>query len=1501
MSRIARIASLVLLPLLTLHAQVDPRLGAFKTDFLDLLQRGNTLQVKPEILTLMDNSSSTGLLSFHKQFPNWESAEGLTWNLIKSLGIRVTVNADSSAASVSWFARSDGGITTDSKLNIALLNLASGVTKVDLPVGIGLVHPSGKLVDAAMAQAVATNYTADLNNLKRPGTGNSQWFWTDATLGKASAANWVRCASHARYKANYDGTERTIDIPLSWAILDKTDSQNLTAPVSPDYLACPVNRARMSDPRGGDTKQYEFDTTYLGTPNSSLNLYKPGDNDKVWNVGFGNGSIRADYLYWLFTAKDSTGNYIIPSVPDPASSAYASYKPFSNGIPALTRQQALKQAMIKTWFGYQDKVYWALRGLDNDNEYGLNPTGGDNTANATSVPSAANSNATGLNRTWYSMNHGAVDSSGNSTNGAKSEDRGVLTLSKLSSFGGGTPLSAGVCNSYAQIIDTQSANAKVFAKDGLESQYECSGSFLIVFTDGKATDQPSEIENPYASSPLPTNGNKLVLDDIAAGANKTKVGGRYYNMAALAGMAAQLSDKTLANYKAAPTSYPNNRAAITSWLPFAVVQRGSTIFNPPRPIETMTVGISLGDAYSASPWRGGTKYAITSSDAIESPKYALLAGAYYGDPVRSSYDLSQAVSWADVENPETNPHATSFFDSSDPDSLASNMALAFDAAIAKTNRTASSTPTIPFSGLGLGAQLYLASFIPEPKGPRWSGDLLMFPTMTKDGSIQILDKDGNIVGKDGTDTDLDRTKAVWSGGATLDSSSWYNRTVYTRIPGGTSLLSFNPAQSGNAFASTIAQYFATKKIDNTAVTYSLDQKKELARFLLGANTMLPDTERDKLANREKILGDIINSSISVLEYDPASLPAGTLSNLGGDFLKLTGTNKITGSRFRVIFVGTNAGFVHAFAEASFPTVKNVGEPDEIRMITGSVKELWSYIPTDFLAKLQFLKDSTEKHRNLCDGQAYAYHLDLPAKGQRQPDLIVNASTDSDNYERAVLIFGLGKGGRSYYALNVRNPFSPSLAWSIVPDEVETSSASDPFSGLMDPKAINTSDLKNLVMNMGFSTARPAVGRVLFPHPTTANAMQYRDVCFLSGGLSSTDMEDQFKRNNVAPAMGRSILAVDAFTGKYMAAYDALALASPTKTKTVMDCIPSGVIPFEFFVGSGLTQRLYFSDYRRGLWAIQSGTLNDKGSDGKTDSIYKDFRRDSSQMTDWVRSSTPYLRKVLSYPDKEYVSMLPAPFVVGTYPVPRASAPTITPAVAGIAVASGDKYNPVDFYYNSNTLPSHRLYMIFDRQDGPKEGISDTTGILQEKLFPVTTGTAASKLDPSNSAYFLRPQGSATATPYFGYKIEFPASYDPSPAISNIYKFVPKALNDPLVLVGTLFYSYFKPSANYDPCTGGSGTTQSFRLCNFFQPQFTEDGATLVDPAPTLGCGSGRVFAWSGLATQFVSRGTTGINQAGLITTGSGGGASTSVQIKTATTQQAQQWPRVRTWRSVYDY
>jgi hypothetical protein len=868
----------------------------------------------------------------------------------------------------------------------------------------------------------------------------------------------------------------------------------------------------------------------------------------------------------------------------------------------------------------------------------------------------------------------------------------------------------------------------------------------------------------------------------------------------------------------------------------------------------MTVGVSLGG-----------RLTDTSSTATVHPKRGMFLAAVMGDPdivgghlgdfrpfeaptFKPDGTVDQYNDWElDPVNPgwpdmgKRKEGAVFFFDATDPDKLTDSLNAALRAAIAKGSNNATSTPNLPFVGASLAGQVYMGSFIvPEGGGVIWTGDLLMFGTREDArGTIQMINKAGNVT------TTMDAQNAFWSASDALSKTPWRSRNLYTRLPN-----TPDPTSPASPIAPKVFTDVGSNFTDSEKglINFIDHNQKRAVQFAAGGDTILGKIGSDDRPedNRQTIMGDIINSAPTTVEY-AWSVVAGRLGE-GGN------------RQFRLILVGTNQGWLHAFGEEATKDSRG-------RIVSADVKELWAFMPTDFLKDLDYITKGGNTHRSLVDGAPVIYHLDIPS----QKEGIGNGIVDPG--ERAVAIFGLGKGGRSYYAINIEDPFSPKIQWTLVPDEA----AALPESRIEPGSGATLEAVRKMVGNFGFSTSAPAFGRIAFKDGA---GNHLRDAVFLGGGFSVPEIDEKF-----GTKLGRSVIALDAYSGKILAAKD-LGAEHPN-----MGPIGTGLIPFEFIINSGAAQRAYFTDYNGGLWAWGSTNIVERQDD-----IYHNFRQDSSFIQDWG------IRKIYQDGDAAAVksnryTTSPAPFLVGNF-TGKGKNGSPRPATVGIAMVSGDRNNPLDYFYSPQNKPArHKLTVLFDRQDSEEwknaTGVANGT-ITESGLADFTNNVVASTpqvycndsvfkyITPNCDDYYLAP---SYGDPKFGYRVNFNGEQG---------GFFPKGINAPIVVSGSLFYTVFCPESA-DPCLGGVGLSKSWMIADVLNPLSQDDRGSDKDKDDYRMFRSGQVNAWGGVASDYIQVGTRGVLQGG---TPANSAEGATLEIRPTASDPFQGFPRPRVWRVV---
>jgi type IV pilus assembly protein PilY1 len=238
-----------------------------------------------------------------------------------------------------------------------------------------------------------------------------------------------------------------------------------------------------------------------------------------------------------------------------------------------------------------------------------------------------------------------------------------------------------------------------------------------------------------------------------------------------------------------------------------------------------------------------------------------------------------------------------------------------------------------------------------------------------------------------------------------------SRTIYTKgtISGVTRLIPFDWT---NLQSAGLQSYFVTPNITYVSATAGLSQfcpsggnclsataqsnntiatagaaGEALVNFLRGERT----NEGTFYRKRVHVLGDVVSSEARYVQA-----PLFNYSDVNYGAFKTAKTTR-SGS----VYVGANDGMMHAFDAT-----------------TG--KELWAYIPGMVLPELYKLadKDYSTKHQ---------YYVDAsPEVGDICPNAPGGICTSSQ--WKTILVGGLNRGGKGYYALDITDPASPQLLW-----------------------------------------------------------------------------------------------------------------------------------------------------------------------------------------------------------------------------------------------------------------------------------------------------------------------------------------------------------------------------------------------------------------------------------------------------------------------------------------
>ena len=272
---------------------------------------------------------------------------------------------------------------------------------------------------------------------------------------------------------------------------------------------------------------------------------------------------------------------------------------------------------------------------------------------------------------------------------------------------------------------------------------------------------------------------------------------------------------------------------------------------------------------------------------------------------------------------------------------------------------------------------------------------------------------------------------LWDAGVALKNVPPADRTIYT-------------------YARGAMRNFTTASITKEDLGAAADAERDaIINYVRGNVQDTYDIDHDENFTEQRPwkLGDVFHSNTVIVgSPNPFYVDQG-FDGVGGFYE----TNK---DRTKVVIVGANDGMLHAFNAA-----------------TGA--EVWNFIPTSLLRNLKTMMtthnyyiDSTPKVSDV-----WFYSAD-------------NDTTKSADEWKTVLVCGLRKGGKDYFALDVTDTLNPQYLWH--------------FPRPSDPKIGNYDDFVN--NKLGQSWSEPAIGKVRVKNGSDFE----RWVAFIGGGYDPTE-------------------------------------------------------------------------------------------------------------------------------------------------------------------------------------------------------------------------------------------------------------------------------------------------------------------------------------------------------------------------------------------------------------
>ncbi len=427
--------------------------------------------------------------------------------------------------------------------------------------------------------------------------------------------------------------------------------------------------------------------------------------------------------------------------------------------------------------------------------------------------------------------------------------------------------------------------------------------------------------------------------------------------------------------------------------------------------------------------------------------------------------------------------------------------IAFQTFIAEVLKESTSyvAPVVPISQMEnfkSGNQMYLAMFKPTLNS-FWKGNIKKYQLATEnkkdcnENSVSVgdvLDANGCLAIDPSNNNIKTSVISFWS--STPDGEDVEKGGVGEKLKNRSSPRNIYTYMGSNTTLTDTSNAFA---LSNSAITPTLlglsfgdtIGRDRLINFIHGYDAYDENVNGNTNEKREWILGSFIHSRPVVVHYGNTS-----------------------GSK-SVIFAGANDGMLHAFDN-------DTGE------------ELWAFIPPNLLPNL----------KKLTTGEALEFFVD------GAPRVYLERKTDG-TLQKAILIFGLRRGGNRYFALDIREINAPKLLWEISP---------------------STSGFGEL----GQTWSTPQLGKIKY-------GTGEKWVAFIGGGYDENQDNIPVTANDTK---GRAVYVVDILTGHLVWSY------SRAQDNKMQYSIPSDIARVDTN-GDGYIDRLYVGDMGGQVWRFDT--------------------------------------------------------------------------------------------------------------------------------------------------------------------------------------------------------------------------------------------------------------------------------------------------------------------------
>ncbi len=446
-----------------------------------------------------------------------------------------------------------------------------------------------------------------------------------------------------------------------------------------------------------------------------------------------------------------------------------------------------------------------------------------------------------------------------------------------------------------------------------------------------------------------------------------------------------------------------------------------------------------------------------------------------------------------------------FFSASNPAQLAQAIIDSLQDIVEKSQSFTAAT--VPASRTAAGEQIYVSLFTPSAKSPYWDGRLRSY-RLTANG--QILDANGTCAIDDpsgncdsGPFLPTASHPPYWDAADEMPSPGARDLLVSKlNLLGNPTIVDFQHLSNGGPLQAAdlgvtyppTTPYTGSIATDAESLSAEIISNVRGCYFGTGANGVVCDT-------RPAVLSDIFHSNPVVV-----GRPSGTDADPSYAAFK-----SAHATRDRVIYAGSNGGFMHGFHAGDWLPSASPPQYD-----AGTGTELFGFMPWPSRQVVKNLPNDTGgRDYYFVDGtpqaaDAWLYTL---------PTQTVKSLTGTE--WRTVLLGGLRQGGGAYFALDVTDPGATSCP-------AGESGSGYPCYLWEFPKENDAAAIKN---TFGETWGEPVITKIKL---SVSGTQVERWVAIVSGGYDASGDPNAPATYSASATQGRSLWIVDLKTGRPLA-------------------------------------------------------------------------------------------------------------------------------------------------------------------------------------------------------------------------------------------------------------------------------------------------------------------------------------------------------------------------------